>query len=494
MNATARRRTSLFLTAAVVAALTLQVLRPAPAHAGWLGKRGVIVFVAPTAKGDKSSIWFMTGEGTDLVEMTPGDGRNDFDPMFSPEGGPHVVYVGRPLKGGPGDLFVIDRYPPGGGLPKPINLTAKLAGDSEHPAFSPSGGKIAFDLTVPGKPPHIWTTSLSRLNKQMLTCCRDHQLNDGPINQPIVGTQPAWSPDSKTIAYVAPDPQNPTVNGIWLAAYDRNRLPVFLTDGEQPNWSPLGDMLVYTLGGNLMVARPDPTNPRPTLITREPKGVIDTAPAWTPDSTHLPSYQESPGSVLFERDGRVYIVGASPVNGSKQPHAVSPAGIDAGAPDWQPRCMNDKVHDGVVIRGTAGPDLLCGGRGNDTIYGYGGWDHIYAGQGHDHVYAGPGNDFVLGGVGTDGDVIDGGPGDDHLEGGLGPDVITDYGKDSGSDFITAGGANDRIEAWDGVLGNDRIDGGDQTDTCVVDNTDLGHSQGVDFIWQCEHATLPKQVG
>ena len=44
--------------------------------------------------------------------------------MFSPEGGPHVVYVGEPRGGGPGDLFLIDRYPPGGGLPKPFNLTS----------------------------------------------------------------------------------------------------------------------------------------------------------------------------------------------------------------------------------------------------------------------------------------------------------------------------------------------------------------------------------
>jgi hypothetical protein len=491
VTTTTNSRRAAAVALAVAAALVLPVLHAPRADAAWLGKRGVIVFTGhPTGKA-KSSVWFMNGDGSGLVQMTPNDHRNDFDATFSPEGGPHVVYVGKPMGGGPGDLFVIDRYPPGGGLPKPDPITDRLDGDAEHPAFSPSGGKIAFDLTQRGKPTHIWTTNLVGSKRSVLTCCRAH--TDYPFNQPIRGRNPSWSPDSTTIAYVAPDPKNKDVNGIWLASYDGRKPPVFLTDGDLPNWAPLQDKIVYVLGGNLMVANPNPGNPDPQPITREPNGTRDTNPAWTPDSTHSGGWLRDPGTVLFERKGRVYTMGAGPVKGSKQPHAVTSTRFVASSPDWQPRCSNNKDHTGGVIRGTQGPDLICGGRGNDTIYALGGDDRIYAGNGHDVVKAGPGNDFVLGGVGTAGDVIDGGSGNDHLEGGSGPDRVTDSGKGSGSDFISTGALGDDIIAWDGVLANDKVDGGDGFDVCVVDNTDAGHVKGVDFIWSCDKAKLPSRL-
>ncbi len=484
------RRWGRLAVLAVSANAALSLVAPQPAHAAWLGERGVIAFAGHSASSSKSSIWFVNADGSGLSERTPNDGRNDLDPAFSPEGGPHVVYVGRPKNGGPGDLFVIDRYPPGGGLPKPINLTSKLDGDAEHPAFSPSGGKIAFDYTVRDGPTRIWTSSLSGLVQEALTCCRANV--GGPVDVPIEGSQPAWSPDSTTIAYVAPDPQNPSVQGIWLAAYDRRTPPVFLTDGRQPNWSPLGDKLVYVRDGNLWVANPNTRSPDPQAITKEPPAIQDSQPAWTPDSTHRPSWKESPGSVIFVREDGVWRVRASPAPevGIKESTRISSPEYTTSGADWQPRCSNKKPKRGAVIKGTAEPDLLCGGRGNDRITGFGGADRIFAGQGHDVVHAGPGNDFVLGGVGTDGDVIYGGGGNDHIEGTQGPDKIYDYGRGSGSDMISAGDASDWIVAWDGIRGNDRIDGGDGNDTCVVDNTDQGHTSGADFVWSCETARLP----
>jgi RTX calcium-binding nonapeptide repeat (4 copies)/WD40-like Beta Propeller Repeat len=482
---------SLAVTATAVAAFAVPLLQTPAAQAAWLGKRGVIAFTGHLGGSPKSSVWFVGRDGKDLVEMTPNDRRNDVDATFSPEGGPHVAYAGKPLGGGDADLYVIDRYPPGGGLPKPDNITDDLDGDAEHPAFSPSGGKIAFDLTQDGKPTRIWTSNLVGTKKSLLTCCRAH--SGYPLDQPIDGRNPSWSPDSTTIAFVAPDPSNPTVDGIWLASYDQRKPPVFLTDGDLPNWSPLQDKIVYVLGSNLMVANPTPSNPDPQAITREPKGVSDTNPAWTPDSDHTGGWAQNPGTVLFERAGRVYTIGAGPANGPKTPHAITSTRFVASNADWQPKCSNNKPKNGGVIRGTDGPDLLCGGAGDDVIYGNGGDDRIYAGAGHDVVYAGAGNDFVLGGVGEAGDVIDGGPGNDHLEGGTGPDKITDSGKDSGNDSISAGDANDDIVAWDGTLGNDKVDGGDGFDVCVVDNTDLGHVNGVDFIWGCDQAKLPLRI-
>jgi len=475
---------------AVAANVALSLVAPQSAHAAWLGKRGVIAFSGHSASSSKSSIWFMNADGSGISERTPNDRRNDLDPAFSPEGGPHIVYVGKPRSGGPGDLFVIDRYPPGGGLPKPINITAKLAGDAEHPAFSPSGGKIVFDLTVRGRPTRIWTSSLSGRVQGPLTCCRPNV--GGPVDQPIEGSHPAWSPNSRTIAYVAPDPNDARVQGIWLAAYDGRTKPVFLTDGRHPNWSPLGDKLVYVRDANLWVANPNPGNPAPQAITNEPPAIQDSSPAWTPDSTHLPSWKESPGTVIFLRGAELWRVRASPApaTGVKQADRISSPQYQTSGADWQPKCSNKKRKRGAVIKGTARPDLLCGGKGDDRITGYGGADRIFAGAGHDLIHAGPGDDFILGGVGADGDVIYGGAGNDHIEGGQGQDRIYDYGRGSGSDTVSAGDAADTIVAWDRIKGNDRIDAGGGDDTCVVDNTVQGHTNGVDFIWNCEHRKLP----
>ena len=370
MPITTTRRTVAAIVAAA-AAFVLPALPATPAHAAWLGKRGVIVFTGHTTNDPKSSVWFVNSDGTGAVEMTPNDHRNDFDATFSPEGGPHVVYTGRPMGGGDGDLFVIDRYPPGGGLPKPDPITDDLEGDAEHPAFSPSGGKIVFDLTQDGKATRIWTTNLIGTKKAPLTCCRSH--SGYPLDQPIDGRNPSWSPDSTTIAYVAPDPSNPRTPGIWLASYDGRTPPVFLTDGDLPNWSPLQDKIVYVLGSNLMVANPNPQNPDPEAVTRESGNVSDTHPAWSPDSDHTGGWAQNPGTVLFERSGRIYLVGAGPVSGPKQPHAVTSTRFVASNADWQPKCSNNKPSGGThVIRGTDGPDLLCGGPGNDTIYGLAG--------------------------------------------------------------------------------------------------------------------------
>jgi hypothetical protein len=478
----------LFLTAAIAATTVVTFLQAGTAHATWLGKRGVIAVAGRQAPGMKSSIWFVDQEGSGLVEMTPNDGRDDSSPAFSPEGGPHVAYVGTPRGGGPADLFIIDRAPGGGGLPRPVNLTAHLAGDAQDPAFDPSGGAIVFALSTGGGPPTLWVTNWLGTRRQQLTCCRPHQ--EPPVDRPIQGSQPAWSPDTHTIAFVAPDPSSPDVSGIWLAATDRKTQPVFLTDGEEPNWSPLGDRLVYSLGGNLWVAKPDPSDPRPQQITDEPPGVVDAHPVWTPDSTHLPSFDASPGSVLFDRAGQLWTVGAAPVAGVKQPHLILSSLFDASSPTWQPRCSNNKPRSGAVIRGTPGPDLLCGGPGNDTIRAGGGFDRIYAGNGSDVVFAGPGDDYIEGGTGTDGNTIYGGTGNDYVLGGQGPDRIYDYGRNSGDDTITAGPSADLVVAWDGIEGNDTVMGGDGSDTCVVDPTNVSHGHDVDLVWDCEKVRRP----
>ena len=95
-------------------------------------------------------------------------------------------------------------------------------------------------------------------------------------------------------------------------------------------------------GGNLMVANPNPANPDPQAITSEPDGVNDTNPAWTPDSDHVGAWQSNPGTVVFERGGRIFTIGGGPLKGRKSPRAVTSTRFVATNADFQPRCSNDK--------------------------------------------------------------------------------------------------------------------------------------------------------
>jgi hypothetical protein len=84
-----------------------------------------------------------------------------------------------------------------------------------------------------------------------------------------------------------------------------------------------------------------------------------------------------------------------------------------------------------TIKGTSGNDILRGTPGRDVICGLGGNDILRGLGGNDILRGGPGNDILYGGKGRD--VLVGGPGRDILRG---------------------EGGNDRLDARDGVRGND----------------------------------------
>jgi Ca2+-binding RTX toxin-like protein len=97
----------------------------------------------------------------------------------------------------------------------------------------------------------------------------------------------------------------------------------------------------------------------------------------------------------------------------------------------------------------SGPATVLGGAGADTITDSSGNDVLYGEAGNDVVHGRDGDDFVHGGAGHD--VLDGG---NHT---------------------------DRIDARDGVFGNDHIDSGNDvvgTDTAWID---FSFDDGYDYI-------------
>lgn len=182
------------------------------------------------------------------------------------------------------------------------------------------------------------------------------------------------------------------------------------------------------------------------------------------------------------------------------------------------------------VSGLGGDDVLIGGDGDDTLLGGDGHDLLQGGWGADvldagadsgrseggqggdrfvmgaapdgahQVVGGPGHDVAdyasrtapvtvtLDGLGGDGSVGEGdavgapspwntSPDVEEVRGGSGDDVLTGSPwRDAlvgglGADLLRGLGDSDTLRGTDGVEGNDRLDGGDGTDTCTADPLD-----------------------
>jgi Ca2+-binding RTX toxin-like protein len=116
------------------------------------------------------------------------------------------------------------------------------------------------------------------------------------------------------------------------------------------------------------------------------------------------------------------------------------------------------------LYGRDGNDTLDGGPGNDSLYGENGNDTLLGGTGDDQLRGGAGADTLLGGTGNDAlygeagaDTLDGGGGSDYLDGGVGADTYL-FGRGSGSVAIRdddyTPGVIDTIQLGPGILPSD----------------------------------------
>jgi hypothetical protein len=447
MRRTARVAVPMVLVAGV---MMTPLLTASPASAAFLGKRAVMAVAGHKTGATGSDIWLLSASGARVDNITRSFAPAASQPAFSPEGGPHIVFVAR------GDLYVADRQSPGGG--HQVHRVTRGNDKDAQPSFDVTGGKIVFARTPRHKEPRLLIANLSGSKVQAL----DYPKGS---HTAVRGSDPAWAPYQSEIAYVRSTSKGPQ---IWVASMDGRTAPRYVTDGTAPNWSPLGNQIAFTRGGNLYVVSSRGGTGKP--VNMHLTAPADRNPAWSPD----------PGGVITFDRGTGVIYQVDPDAAVPQAHALRKTG-KWGHADWQPVCNINGKSGSNVLRGTSRPELICARKGNDTIYAGGGGDRIYAGGGNDKVYMGTGSDFVEAGIGND--YVRGGSGNDHVEGGPGADRIVDQGKGSGSDVLKGEGSGDVILADDGVRGNDSIDAGPQTDRCTVDNR-TSVVPG-DFVWQCE---------
>ena len=193
-------------------------------------------------------VYVMNADGSGVVAVTSSGTGNDLQPDWSRDGS-QIAFVRS------GDIYVVSSS---GGSP------VKL-GRGRAPAWSPTASRIAFARNEGD----IYVMGADGSNVRPLTSGFDADF-------------PEWSPDGRSIAFEAVDP-NVDETRIYVMGADGSGLRALAGSSEDhsPSWSPDGTRLAFTnilLDANIVTASLDGSG-RASLVD-DP--AYDFLPAWSP--------------------------------------------------------------------------------------------------------------------------------------------------------------------------------------------------------------------
>lgn len=232
-------------------------------------------------------------DGAELRELFASD-HGGFQPSWSPDR-TRFAFV-HSLEGDGrnccNDVYVVNADGTG------LRRLTRTPYPEEHPAWSPDGARIAYTAYPEDDRRQPW---FSRPATEPSVFVLD--LDDGESRRIArKASQPAWSPDSRRVAYVS---NQPHYAGLSIVSADGGRAWELgdVTDGvEAPAWSPSGGRIAFAAAGDLYSIRPDGSGL--TILTDTP--IAESGPAWSPDGRHIAyerDRERSPHLWVMNADG-----------------------------------------------------------------------------------------------------------------------------------------------------------------------------------------------
>ncbi len=178
-----------------------------------------------------------------------------------------------------------------------LTTLGDLPGDVFHPAWSPDGSRIAFDIQTPGGVMQIFAMNADGTG---LT-----QLTSDPSPDPGWNSLPAWSPDGTRIAFVSSRDGNDEIYVMRADGSEQTRLTNSPDEDLSPSWNPAGTRIAFasnrTANNEIYSMTPDGSGV--TRLTED--RAFDAEPAWSPDGARIAfaSDRDGPGLYVMNADG-----------------------------------------------------------------------------------------------------------------------------------------------------------------------------------------------
>jgi Tol biopolymer transport system component len=231
--------------------------------------------------------WLANGDGSGLRRLFSAPAGSDSNPVWSPDGRRLAANLA--------------------GTPEHHTNTRLVSATVHNPSWSPDGRRL-IGLQGDGDN-RVVVVDLASGNERVI-------YEDKGIGY-VTLVDPAWSP-ANVIAFAEVDSGT-------IDLYDMRRRmfvgPRRRIEGTEPAWSPDGRRLAYHTAGGIYVADADGTGRR--LVARNAA-----QPAWSPDGRQIAFVRTLAGG-----NTEIFVADA---DGSRQRRLTFNPGPDL-APDWQPR-------------------------------------------------------------------------------------------------------------------------------------------------------------
>jgi len=270
-------------------------------YTGELGFFGSKIAFTVKVKGGKDQIYGMDFDGANAFRISNNSSTNML-PAFSPSGG-QIAYTSF-MRNNP-DLYV---GPSGGGRPTKVS---GHNGMNTGAAWSPDGSKIALTLSKGGSPDiYIISASDGSVIKQI-------------TNDKSIDTSPAWSPDGSQLAFVSDRNGGPQIFIVSSGGGSAKQVSFNGSYNTTPTWSPRPgkSIIAYTTrdGGRYDIVTLDIATKSMTRITQNEGN--NEEPAFSPNGR----------AIAFARAGQgVFIANADGTGKATKVWSGSATGVDWG--------------------------------------------------------------------------------------------------------------------------------------------------------------------